>query len=105
MDYAHESASVVVQHIGIGAPCESEKSKGGILQAYVRASASSAMLCSVHVLRVFVCIFCIEKGSDTYQNGLGYISDTYPNPYPLSRYPPYDYSKRAVCSHPVIRNF
>ena len=39
--------------------------------------------------------FLLSKGeSDTYQNGLGYISDTYPNPYPppLSRYPPYDYS-------------
>ena len=28
--------------------------------------------------------------SDTYQNGLGYISDAYPNPYPPVTVPPYD---------------
>ena len=32
--------------------------------------------------------FYIKKESDTYQNGLGYISDTYPNPYPLVTVPP-----------------
>ena len=26
--------------------------------------------------------------NNTYQNGLGYISDTYPNPYPLLTVPP-----------------
>ena len=35
----------------------------GVPQAYVRARASSATLCSVHVLRVFLCIFFIKKGS------------------------------------------
>ena len=40
----------------------SEYSKGGVPQAYVHARASSAMLCSVHVLRVFLCIFSIKKG-------------------------------------------
>ena len=34
----------------------------GVPQAYVRARASSATLCSVHVLRVFLCIFYIKKG-------------------------------------------
>ena len=29
-----------------------------------------------------------KRESDTYQNGLGYISDTYPNPYPLVTVPP-----------------
>ena len=78
----------------------------GVPQAYVRARASSATLCSVHVLRVFLCIFLISKReSDTYQNGLGCISDTYPNPYPLSRYPPYDYSKggNAECFSRAFR--
>ena len=36
--------------------------RGGVPQAYVRARASSAALCSVHVLRVFLCIFFIKKG-------------------------------------------
>ena len=59
----------------------------GVPQAYVRARASSAALCSVHVLRLFLCI------SDTYQNGLGYIPDTrIQTRTPLSRYAPYDYS-------------
>ena len=57
----------------------------GVPQAYVCARASSATLCSVHVLRVF--LFISRRESDTYQNVLGYIFDTYPNPYP-----PYDYS-------------
>ena len=61
----------------------------GVPQAYVRARASSATLCSVHVLRVFFSVFSIWKGeSDTYQNGLGCISDTYPNPYPPVTVPP-----------------
>ena len=34
----------------------------GVPQAYIRARASSAMLSSVHVLRVFLCIFYIKKG-------------------------------------------
>ena len=34
----------------------------GVPQAYVRARASSATLCSVHVFRVFLCIFFIKKG-------------------------------------------
>ena len=34
----------------------------GVPQAYVRARASSATLCSGHVLRVFLCIFYIKKG-------------------------------------------
>ena len=34
----------------------------GVPQAYVRARASSAMLCSVHVLRVFLCISISKKG-------------------------------------------
>ena len=38
----------------------------GVPQAYVRARASSATLCSVHVLRVFLCIFYFSKReSDT----------------------------------------
>ena len=53
----------------------------GVPQAY-GVRVSSTALCSVHLLRVFLCIFYIKKESDTYQNGLGYIFDTYPNPYP-----------------------
>ena len=34
----------------------------GVPHACVCACASSATLCSVHVLRVFLCIFSIEKG-------------------------------------------
>ena len=60
----------------------------GVPQAYVRARASSAALCSVHVLRVFSLFSISNRESDTYQNGLGYISDTYPNPYPLVTVPP-----------------
>ena len=72
--------------------------ESGVPQAYVHARASSETLCSVHVLRVFLCIFYISKReSDTYQkiqNGLGYTSDTYPNPVPpCDGTPPYDYSK------------
>ena len=59
----------------------------GVPQAYVCTRASSATLCSVHVLRfslsLSLCRVSIKRESDTYQNGLGYISDTYPNPYPL----------------------
>ena len=54
----------------------------GVLQAYVRARASSTTLCSVYVLRSFYVFSISKRESDTYQNGLGYMSDTYPNPYP-----------------------
>ena len=54
----------------------------GVPQACVRARASSATLCSVHVLRVFLCMFYIKKGIWYVSNGLGYMSATYPNPYP-----------------------
>ena len=37
-------------------------------QAYVRARASSATLCSVHVLGVFLCISISKRESDTYQH-------------------------------------
>ena len=60
----------------------------GVPQAYVRARASSETLRSVHVSRVFLCIFYIKWEIDTYQNGLGYKSDTYPNPYPPVTVPP-----------------
>ena len=72
--------------------------EGGVPQAYIRARPSSATLCSVHVLRVFLCtLYTSKKGkSDTYQNGLGYISAPYPNPYaPVTVPPPYDYSNWA----------
>ena len=39
-----------------------EIAKRGVPQAYVRARTSSAMLCSMHVFRVFLCIFYIKKG-------------------------------------------
>ena len=60
----------------------------GVPQAYVRARASSETLRSVHVSRVFLCISISKWEIDTYQNGLGYISDTYPNPYPPLTVPP-----------------
>ena len=56
----------------------------GVPQAYVRARASSATLCSVHVPGSFAVFSTSKRESDTYQNGLGYISDTYPNRYPPS---------------------
>ena len=34
----------------------------GVPQAYIRARAPSATLCSVHSYRVFLCIFYIKKG-------------------------------------------
>ena len=39
----------------------SEKSKGGVPQAYVHTRALSATLCSVHVSRVFLCISMIGE--------------------------------------------
>ena len=61
----------------------------GVPQAYVRARASSATLCSVRVSGVFFCIlFILKRESEMYQNGLGYISDTYPNRYPPVTVPP-----------------
>ena len=33
--------------------------------------------------------FLYKRQSDTYQDGLGYISDTYPNPYPPVTVSPY----------------
>ena len=62
--------------------------KRGVPQACIRARASSETLRSVHVLRVFLCIFYIKWEFDTYQNGLGHMSDTYPNPYPPVTVPP-----------------
>ena len=47
--------------------------KGGVPQAYIRARASSATLCAVHVFRVFLCLCYIKRESDTHQMGL----DTY----------------------------
>ena len=38
------------------------KIERGVPQTYIRTHASSATLCSVHVLRVFLCIFYIKKG-------------------------------------------
>ena len=60
----------------------------GVPQAYARARASSATLCSEHVLRIFLCVSISKRESDTYPNGLGYMSDTYPNPYPPATVPP-----------------
>ena len=54
----------------------------GVPQAYVHAHASSATLCSAHVLRSFSVFSISERESDAYQNRLGYISDMYPNPSP-----------------------
>ena len=53
-------------------------------KAYVRARASSVSLCfSARFKGLSLSLhFYIKKESDTYQNGLGYMSDTYPNPYP-----------------------
>ena len=63
----------------------------GVPQAFVRARAPSATLGSVHLLRVFLCIFYISKReSNTYQNGLGIQTRT-----PLSWYPAYDYSTKS----------
>ena len=66
----------------------------GVSQAYVRARASSATLCSVHVVRVFLCIsnqkgnlICIKTGLDTHLIRIQTRT-------PMSRYPPYDYSNK-----------
>ena len=74
-----------------------------------RARASSATLCSVHVLRVFLCFFSLPKGSLI---PIKTVLDTYliriQTRTPLSRYPPYDYSNlartnflSALCSLPT----
>ena len=68
----------------------SRNNRKGVPQAYVRACASSATLC---------CTSLSKRASDTYQNGLGYITDTYPNPYPPVMVPPYDYSNFYDCIH------
>ena len=66
----------------------------GVPQAYVRARASSATLCSVHVLRVFLCIFYIKQGiwyaSKRAWMHIWYVSKPVP---PCHGTPPYDYSK------------
>ena len=60
----------------------------GVPQAYVRTRASSATLCSVHVSRVFLCIFYIWKGiwyvSKRAWIHIWYVSKPLPPP---SRYP------------------
>ena len=70
----------------------------GVPQAYVRARASSATLCSVHVLRVSLslCIFDIKRESDMYQMGSYTYLIRIQTRTPLSRYPPYDYSKNIA---------
>ena len=45
----------------------------GVPRAYVRARASSATLCSVHVLWVFLCVFSIKRNLIRIKTGL----DTY----------------------------
>ena len=70
----------------ISSKTRNARKREGVPQAYVRARASSATLCSVHVLRVFLCIFYIKRESDMYQNELDiyiyiyiFILDAYPN--------------------------
>ena len=69
----------------------------GVPQAYVRAHASSATLCSVHVLRVFLCIFYIKRGNlIRMKMGLDTYLIRIQTRTPLSRYPPYDYSNGVL---------
>ena len=56
--------------------CNFRNNQKGAPQAYIRARASSATLCSVHSS-------IAKRESDMYQNRLRYISDTHPNPHPL----------------------
>ena len=70
----------------------------GVPQAYVRARASSAALCLVHVLRVFLCNFDIKRRiwyvSKRAWIHIWYVSKPVP---PFWRYPPYDYSNLIAC--------
>ena len=69
----------------------------GVPQAYVRARASSATLCSVHVLRVFLYIFYIKQGNlIRIKTGLDTYLIRIQTRTPLSRYPPYDYSGKST---------
>ena len=66
----------------------------GAPQAYVRARASSATLCSVLLLKVFLCIFQYQKGNlIRIETGLDTYLIRIQTRTSLSRYPPYDYSK------------
>ena len=83
------------------AVCSAVKNLGIFERGYRKLTftrASSATLWSVHAKGSFS-VFLYQKGnSDTYQNGLGYISDTYPNPYPLITYLPYSPRQNDVIS-------
>ena len=61
---------------------------GGVPQAYVHAPASSNAVFGARFKGLSL-YFLSQKGIlIRIQNALGYISDTYPNPYPLVTVPP-----------------
>ena len=85
--------------------------KRGIPQKCARGRASGATVRSGHVLTAQVIHSTVEtRHFDTYQNRLGYISDTYqcapvrleavPKGYPPSLHPPYDYSRICTFGDP-----
>ena len=72
----------------------------GVPQAYVRARAPSATLCSVGGLRVFLCIFYQKGNLIRIKTGLDTYLICIQTRTPLSRNPPCDYSKfvlRFIC--------
>ena len=70
-----------------------QNNRKGVPQAYARARASSATICSVQVLSVFLCIFYVKKGNlIRIKTGLETYLIRFQTRTPLSRYPPYDCS-------------
>ena len=63
--------------------------RGGTASLRSRTCVKRKVVFRVRFKGFFFSVFSLLKGeSDTYQNGLGYTSDTYPNPYPPVTVPP-----------------
>ena len=62
--------------------------KRGVPQAYVRARVKRNAVFGARFKGLALYFLYIKMESDTYQNGLGYMSDTHPNPYPPVTAPP-----------------
>ena len=82
-----DSETLFSRFWGFG-PCKGQTNKGGYPKL-TSAHGRQAQCCVRGAFPGSFSVFSISKReSDTYQNGLGYISDTYPNPYPPVSVPP-----------------